>query len=87
MCEVLDAFHYDVSLSKYTETQTGRDITDSECNGADRASSDVIPESERPTELSVSHVPVPLEPAADNEGTEVITDDVDEGIEVSLATE
>lgn len=85
VCEVLDSFHFDVALSQYVETQTGKRITDGEetlpTNDADQEA------GEQPSELPLGREPVVAAqlPAAAPVNQEV-TDDVDEGIEVKEST-
>lgn len=84
MCEVLDAFHFDVSLSQYIETQTGKRITDGEeKDESDDIKPKTVAASERPSEEPISHAPVAYVPAANNME---ISDDIDEGIEVGVIT-
>ncbi|XP_067945852.1 small subunit processome component 20 homolog isoform X1 [Watersipora subatra] len=84
LCTVLDAFHYDVSLSTYVEAQVGKELSVKKAEKRQvKASEEIVPKSERPTEAPISHQPVRLEANMEDDAS----DDVDEGIDVESETQ
>ena len=85
ICTILDSFHYDVSLSTYTEAQVGQSITTDTAKKRQKAESqeEAVPQNERPEERP-SNLPANAEPEAMNVDAvaEAANDDVDEGIDV-----
>ena len=85
ICTILDSFHYDVSLSTYTETQVGQSITTDTAKKRQKTESqeEAVPQNERPEERP-SNLSANAEPEAMNVDAvaEAANDDVDEGIDV-----
>jgi len=89
MCAILDAFHFDISQSTYTELQTGQSITDQHGHQVKRPNfiNRALPEppANQPTEPEqAANRDPPAEPLANQDEDEDVEDDedIDEGIEV-----